>query len=88
MKQRTFYQVRVVQEIPFRDYDEDGEEIRESSGYIEEYVAGKFLAEYNAKLFAEALENKIVKGSGYVTSCFMPKISIIKIIQTEELVAR
>lgn len=26
MKQRTLYQVRVTQEIPFCDYDEDGEE--------------------------------------------------------------
>ena len=36
--------------------------------------------------FAEALENKIAEESGYVTNCFTPKVSIIKIIQTEELV--
>lgn len=58
MKQRTLYQVRVTQEIPFCDYDEDGEETKVSSGRIEEYVAGRFSAEHNAKLFAEALENK------------------------------
>lgn len=86
MKQRTLYQVRVTQEIPFCDYDEDGEETQVSSGRIEEYVAGRFSAEHNAKLFAEALENKIAEGSGYVTNCFTPKVSIIKIIQTEELV--
>ena len=86
MKQRTLYQVRVTQEIPFCDYDEDGEETQVSSGRIEEYVAGRFSAEHNAKLFAEALENKITEGSGYVTNCFTPKVSIIKIIQTEELV--
>lgn len=66
MKQRTLYQVRVTQEIPFCDYDEDGEETQVSSGRIEEYVAGRFSAEHNAKLFAEALENKITEGSGYV----------------------
>lgn len=64
MKQRTLYQVRVTQEIPFCDYDEDGEETQVSSGRIEEYVAGRFSAEHNAKLFAEALENKIAEGSG------------------------
>ena len=53
---------------------------------IWENVAGRFSAEHNAKLFAEALENKITEGSGYVTNCFTPKVSIIKIIQTEELV--
>lgn len=42
MKQRTLYQVRVTQEIPFCDYDEDGEETQVSSGRIEEYVAGAF----------------------------------------------
>ena len=57
-----------------------------SSGRIEEYVAGRFSAEHNAKLFAEALENKIAEESGYVTNCFTPKVSIIKITQTEELV--
>lgn len=81
MKQRTLYQVRVTQEIPFCDYDEDGEETRVSSGRIEEYVAGRFSAEHNAKLFAEALENKIAEESGYVTNCFTPKVSIIKITQ-------
>lgn len=86
MKQRTLYQVRVTQEIPFCDYDEDGEETQVSSGRIEEYVAGRFSAEHNTKLFAEALENKIAEGSGYITNCFTPKVSIIKIIQTEELV--
>lgn len=76
MKQRTLYQVRVTQEIPFCDYDEDGEETQVSSGRIEEYVAGRFSAEHNAKLFAEALENEIAEGSGYVTNCFTPKVSI------------
>ena len=42
MKQRTLYEVRVTQEIPFCDYDEDGEETKVSSGRIEEYVAGRF----------------------------------------------
>lgn len=42
MKQRTLYQVQVTQEIPFCDYDEDGEETQVSSGRIEEYVAGDF----------------------------------------------
>lgn len=46
MKQRTLYQVRVTQEIPFCDYDEDGEETQVSSGRIEEYVAGRFSAEH------------------------------------------
>ena len=68
MKQRTLYQVRVTQEIPFCDYDEDGEETQVSSGRIEEYVAGRFSAEHNAKLFAEALENKIAEGSGLTKS--------------------
>lgn len=77
MKQRTLYQVRVTQEIPFCDYDEDGEETKVSSGRIEEYVAGRFSAEHNAKLFAEALENKIAEESGYVTNCFTPKVSIM-----------
>ena len=48
MKQRTLYQVRVTQEIPFCDYDEDGEETKVSSGRIEEYVAGRFSAEHNS----------------------------------------
>ena len=62
MKQRTLYQVRVTQEIPFCDYDEDGEETQVSSGRIEEYVAGRFSAEHNAKLFAEALEKQDCRG--------------------------
>ena len=55
MKQRTLYQVRVTQEIPFCDYDEDGEETKVSSGRIEEYVAGRdtipeFTPEYGKRI--------------------------------------
>lgn len=85
MKQRTFFQVRVTQEVPFLDYDEDGEENQESSGHKEEYVAGTFSAEHNARLFKEALETKIAEGSGYITNCFTPQVSVIRISRTEAL---
>ena len=85
---KEFYQVQVTQEVPFMDYDEDGEESMESSGHTETYIAGTFRAEHNARLFKEALERKIAEGSGYVTNCFTPKVSVIKISQTEELVDR
>jgi len=85
MKQRIFYQVRVIQEVPFWDYDMDEEEAQVSTGYKEEYVAGTFSAEHNAKLFAKALEERIAEKNGYVTNCFTPRVSIIRIRQTEEL---
>lgn len=59
MKQRTLYQVRVTQEIPFCDYDEDGEETQVSSGRIEEYVAGRFSAEHNAKLLRKHWKTRL-----------------------------
>ena len=68
MKHRIFYQVRVTQEIPLRDYDEDGEEIQVSTGRIEEYVAGRFSAECNAKLFKEALETRIAMENEYAAN--------------------
>jgi len=86
MEQGTFYKVKVTQEIPFISYDLDGEEERETTGRIEEYTAGTFSAEHNAKLFAEALEQKIAEGSGFIANCFTPKVSVIKVKRTEEIV--
>ena len=62
MKQRTLYQVRVTQEIPFCDYDEDGEETKVSSGRIEEYVAGRFSAEHNAKTLCGSIGKQDCRG--------------------------
>ena len=57
MKQRTLYQVRVTQEIPFCDYDEDGEETQVSSGRIgKQDCRGKRLC--NKLLYAESLNYK------------------------------
>lgn len=86
---KEFYQVRVTQEVPFIDYDEDGEEIMESgSGHKEVYTAGTFTAEHNARLFAEALESKIAEGTGYVVNHFTPRVSVIKVSRTEEVLER
>lgn len=85
---KEFYQVRVTQEVPFIDYDENGEETQESSGHKEVYVAGTFQTEPNARLFAEALENKIAEGTGYVVNHFTPRVSVIKVSRTEEVLER
>lgn len=83
------YKVKVTQEIPLVDFDEDGEEITTgSSGQIETYIAGTFKAEPNARLFAEALENKIAEGTGYVISHFTPRVQIIKVSRTEEVLEK
>ena len=85
---KEFYQVRVVQEVPFANYDEDGEEITESSGHKEVYVAGTFRTEQNARLFMEALESKIAEGTGYVVNHFTPRVSVIKVNRTEEVLEK
>lgn len=85
---KEFYQVRVSQEVPFMDYDEDGEEITESSGHKEVYTAGTFRTEQNARLFAEALESKIAEGTGYVVNHFTPRVSVIKVNRTEEVLEK
>lgn len=85
---KEFYQVLVTQEVPFLDYDEDGEEIMESSGHREVYVAGKFQAEQNARLFKEALEGKIAEGTGYIVNHFTPRVSVVRVRRTEEILDR
>lgn len=85
---KVFYQVRVTQEVSFLDHDEDGEESVESSGHMEAYIAGTFKAEHNAKLFKDALEKKIAEGAGYIVNHFTPRVSVIKVSQTEEVLER
>ena len=85
---KEFYQVLVSQEVPFLDYDEDGEEIMESSGHTEVYVAGTFRAEQNARLFKEALEEKIADGTGYMVNHFTPRVSVVRVKRTEEILER
>ena len=85
---KEFYQVLVSQEVPFWDYDEDGEEIMESSGHTEVYVAGTFRAEQNARLFKEALEEKIADGTGYMVNHFTPRVSVVRVKRTEEILER
>jgi hypothetical protein len=85
---KEFYQVQVTQEVPFMDYDEDGEESMESSGHTESYIAGTFRAEHNARLFKEALERKIAEGAGYIVNHFTPRVSVIRVSRTEEVLER
>lgn len=85
---KVFYQVRVTQEVPLMDYDEDGEESMESSGHTESYIAGTFRAEHNARLFKEALERKIAEGAGYIVNHFTPRVLVIRVSRTEEVLEK
>lgn len=72
------YQVRVTQEIPYWSGDDDFD-LCASSGRVEEYVAGTFPSEHLARVFAEAMEQKIAEGSGYVVSAFTPKVTVLMV---------
>lgn len=72
MKQKIFYQVKVIQEM-FWDKSK------------REYVAGTFSAEDCAKTFKKALEREIAEGCGYATNYLTPRVSIVRIRRTEEV---
>lgn len=74
----VYYQVKVTQEIPYWSGDDEFD-LCESSGRVEEYVAGSFPSEHLARVFAEALGQKIAEGSGYVVSAFTPKVTVLMV---------
>lgn len=85
----TRYEVRTIQEIPYADFDDDGEMLCGSStGRTEVYIAGSFTALYLAKMFASELEAKIAEGTGYTVNCFTPRVKIVKVNETETEVER
>lgn len=75
------YQVKVAQEIPFWSGDDEFD-ICESSGKVEEYVAGTFPSEHLARVFAEALGQKIAESNGYVVSAFTPKVTVLMVYRS------
>lgn len=80
----TRYEVRTIQEIPYADFDDDGEMIcTESTGRTEVYTAGSFPSLHFARLFAKSLKLKIAEATGYVVNCFTPRVHIYQIDETE-----
>lgn len=73
------YQVKVTQEIPFWSGDDEFDSFCESSGRTEEYVAGSFPSENFARVFAEALKQKIAENSGYVVTAFTPNVTVLMV---------
>ena len=69
------YEVRVRQEIPYWNGDDD-DEIMETTGKVEEYVAGTFKAEHMARIFKDALEMKIAEEQNFVSTAFTPDVTI------------
>lgn len=78
------YEVRTIQEIPYADFDDNGEMICGSStGRTEVYIAGRFTVLHLAKMFASELEAKIAEKAGYTVNCFTPRVKIVKVDETE-----
>lgn len=85
----TRYEVRTIQEIPYADFDDNGEMVcRSSTGRTEIYTAGRFTVLHLAKMFASELEAKIAEGTGYTVNCFTPRVKIVKVDETEMEVER
>lgn len=78
---KEYYQVKTIQEIPYASWDDDFEDFTttESTGKVEEQIAGTFPALHLAQIFAKALEQEIAEGTGFVVNCFTPRVSILKV---------
>lgn len=78
---KEYYQVKTIQEIPYAEWDDDFGDFMptESTGKVEEYIAGTFTALHLAQLFAKALEQGIAESTGYTVNCFTPKVVILKV---------
>lgn len=76
-----YFQVKTVQEIRYAEWDDDfGDFIStETTGEVEEQIIGSFPTLCMAETFAEALEQKIAEGAGFVTTSFTPKVVIQKV---------
>ena len=77
---KEYYQVKTIQEIPYASWDDDFGDFTatESTGKVEEQIAGTFPSLHLAQTFAKALEQEIAEGAGFVVTCFTPKVSILK----------
>ena len=78
---KEYYQVKTIQEIPYASWDDDFGDFTatESTGKVEEQIAGTFPSLHLAQTFAKALEQEIAEGAGFVVNCFTPKVSIMKV---------
>lgn len=78
---KEYYQVKTVQEIPYAEWDDDFGDFAatETTGRVEEQIAGTFPALHLAQTFANALEQKIAEGAGFITNRFTPKVVILKV---------
>lgn len=78
---KEYYQVKTIQEIPYAEWDDDFGDFTatESTGKVEEYIAGTFPALHLAQLFTKALEQSIAESTGYTVNCFTPKVAILKV---------
>jgi len=78
---KEYYQVKTIQEIPYASWDDDFGDFTaaESTGKVEEQIAGTFPALHLAQIFAKALEQEIAEGSGFIVNCFTPKVVILKV---------
>jgi hypothetical protein len=82
---KVFYKVKVIQEIPYVSYDDMEEEL-EPTGQTEEYIAGTFATKRDAELFKDALETKIAEECGYALNCYTPRVMLIRVTRTEEII--
>lgn len=71
---KEYYQVKTIQEIPYASWDDEFGNFTatESTGKVEEQIAGTFPALHLAQIFAKALEQEIAEGAGFVVNCFTP----------------
>lgn len=78
---KEYYQVKTIQEILYASWDDDFGDFTatESTGKVEEQIAGTFPALHLAQIFAKALEQEIAEGSGFIVNCFTPKVVILKV---------
>lgn len=76
-----YYQVKTIQEILYASWDDDFGNFTatESTGKVEEQIAGTFPSLHLAQTFAKALEQEIAEGSGFIVNCFTPKVVILKV---------
>ena len=78
---KEYYQVKTIQEIPYASWDDDFGDFTatESTGKVEEQIAGTFPSLHLAQTFAKALKQEIAEGSGFIVNCFTPKVVIMKV---------
>jgi len=78
---KEYYQVKTIQEIPYASWDDEFGDFTatESTGKVEEQIAGTFPALHLAQIFAKALKQEIAESTGFVVNCFTPRVVILKV---------